>query len=297
MLIFTSPFTFFKPPSKPYRIGLTLSGGGAKCMAQVGLLQYLKEQHIEPDIVSGTSAGAMVGALYCGGYAPADILEIFISTRLFNLRNFAFNKMGLIDSRKISIALKPYFLEDSFEALSKPLHVAVTDLNHAVGVEFSTGRLCKALAASSAYPAMFTPVKWDDALYADGGIINNYPLNLIHHLCEHHIGMSLAPLTTYATEHFENTFDVMDRVFQIYGARSQHETDHLAHMALIPEGIEAYSAFMVKAEHMHKLYELGYQCAKQYFENEGAEWLKTQHHSAIPKKRLAFKWLIGSDTP
>ena len=160
-------------------------------MAQVGLLQYLKEQQIEPDIVSGTSAGAVVGALHCAGYSPEDILQIFISTRLFNLKNFAFNKMGLIDSRKISAALKPYFLADNFEALNKPLYVAATDLNNAIGVAFSRGSLCKALAASSAYPAMFTPVKWKDALYADGGIINNYPLNLIHHLCQHHIGMSL----------------------------------------------------------------------------------------------------------
>ena len=63
--------------AKPYQLGLTLSGGGAKCMAQIGLLQYLAEQEIEPDIVAGASGGAVVGALHCAGYAPMDILDFF----------------------------------------------------------------------------------------------------------------------------------------------------------------------------------------------------------------------------
>ena len=98
---------------KPYRLGLTLSGGGAKCMAQVGLLQYLEEQGVEPDVISGTSAGAIVGALHCAGHAPEVILDFFVSTRMFTLKNLSFNTLGLIDSGKIAREFQPYFPEDS----------------------------------------------------------------------------------------------------------------------------------------------------------------------------------------
>ena len=260
---------------KPYRLGLTLSGGGAKCMAQVGLLQYLKEQGVEPDVISGASGGAIIGALHCAGHAPEAILDFFVSTRMFSLKNLSFNALGLIDSGKIARKYEPYFPEDSFESLHKPLYVVATDLNQAQQVVFNSGPLIHALTASSAYPGMFTPVNWQGRVYADGGITNNYPTDLIHDLCRHHIGMYLSPITARPTEHFANTFDVFDRMFQIFSSVRQNANIHLPQISLVPEGIEQCSTFMVKPDQLKSIYDMGYQYSKKYFASEGAQWLQS----------------------
>lgn len=280
--------------SKPYRLGLTLSGGGAKCMAQVGLLQYLKEQGVEPDVISATSGGAIIGALHCAGHAPEAMLDFFVSTRMFSLKHLSFNTLGLIDSGKIAKRFEPYFSEDSFESLHKPLYVVTTDLNRAQQVVFNSGPLIHALMASSAYPGMFTPVNWQGTVYADGGITNNYPSDLIHGLCRHHIGMYLSPIIARPSEHFVNTFDVLDRVFQIFGSVRQNANIHLPEVSLVPEGIERCSAFMVKPDQMKSIYDMGYQYSQKYFENDGAQWLQ-----AIKTRRRShwFRLPRRSDAP
>lgn len=281
--------------SQPNRLGLTLSGGGAKCVAQVGLLQYLKEQEIEPDIISGVSGGAIVGALHSAGYAPEKILGFFSSTRMFSFRNLSFNALGLIDSTKIAKKIQTYFPEDSFESLKKPLYVVATDLNKARQTVFNSGPLINALMASSAYPGMFTPVKWQGTVYADGGIINNYPSDLIHDQCRHHVGMYLSPILSKPSEHFANMFDVFDRVFQIYSSTRQFSNINLPEVSLTPEGIEDCSAFMVKPDQLKSIYEMGYNSSRKYFEGEGSEWLKTMKGGS-KKPSSWFKLPIGSDT-
>lgn len=264
-------------------------------MAQIGLLQYLKEKELEPDIISGASGGAMVGALYSAGYAPEEILNFFVSTKMFSFRNLSFNALGLIDSGKIAKNFQPYFPDDSFESLSKPLYVVATDLNRARQVVFNSGPLINALTASSAYPGMFTPVTWHGTVYADGGIINNYPSDLIHDQCRHHIGMYLAPIMSRPSEHFGNTFDVLDRVFQIYSSARQYSNINLPEVSLAPEGIEECSAFMVKPDQLKSIYELGYSSTRKYFESEGADWLRNMKGST-QKRTSWFKLPIGSDT-
>ncbi len=270
-----SMFTVELFKSKPYRLGLTLSGGGAKCMAQIGLLQYLKEQGVEPDVVSGTSGGATIGAMHCAGHAPETILDFFVSTRMFSLKNLSFNALGLIDSGKMAKNFEPYFPEDSFESLHKPLYVVATDLNRAQQVVFNSGPLIHALTASGAYPGMFTPVNWQDTVYVDGGITNNYPSDLIYHQCRHHIGMHLSPITVRPSEHFANTFDVLDRVFQIFSSARQNTNIHLPEVSLVPEGIEQCGTFMVKPDQLKLIYDIGYQYSQKYFETSGAQWLQT----------------------
>ncbi len=261
---------------KPYQLGLTLSGGGAKCMAQIGLLQYLNEQGVEPDIVAGTSGGAMIGALHCAGYTPHEILDFFISTRMFSFRNLSFSTLGLIDSEKVMRSMVSYFPDDNFASLKKPLYVVATDLNRAKPAVFNSGPLIKALTASSAYPGMFTPVNWQGTVYADGGIINNFPTNIINDKCRHHIGMYLAPMKPKAVEHFANTFDVLDRVFHIYGSVQLANNIHLPEIALAPDGIENCRAFMVKPDQLKSIYEMGYNTCRKYFDNEGAQWLQAR---------------------
>ena len=276
---------------KPYKLGLTLSGGGAKCMAQIGMLQYLDEHGVEPDIISGASGGAVIGALYSAGYAPKRILSFFTDSKMFTIRSLSFTTMGLIDSAKMRSHFEKWFPNDHFDALQKPLYVVATDLNKAKSVVFSSGPLIQVLLASSAYPGMFTPVSLDGSVYADGGIINNYPTDIIHEQCQHHMGMYLAPVTKKPSDHFSNAFDVMDRVFQIYSSAQLLSNIDLPEISIFPNGIEEWGAFMVKNDQLETLFDMGYQSTKEFFENEGTQWL--EQIKRLKRKKSLVELITG----
>ena len=152
---------------------------------------------------------------------------------------------------------------------------------------FTSGPLVEALLSSSAYPGMFTPMKWNGGIYADGGVINNYPTDKIHDVCDFHLGMYLSPIKPKPSHEFKNSFDLLDRVFEIYGSRTFEERITVPDISLMPEGIDNFSAFSVKNEQLEEAFKLGYEYSKQYFEQEGAEWLE-EVKSATRKKTSWF---------
>ncbi|MBY5944685.1 patatin-like phospholipase family protein [Photobacterium rosenbergii] len=278
------PASLFNP--KPYKFGLTLSGGGAKCMAQIGMLQYLEEQGVKPDVISGASGGALVGALYAAGHSPENILSFFIESQIFKASSFSFNKLGLINAEKLNRHFHGWIKQDSFDALDIPLYVAATDLNAAQQVVFHEGELIQPLLASAAYPGMFTPVKIGDKLFADGGITNNYPTDLIHDRCRAHLGMYLSPLEHKENHEFSDAFDVIDRVFEIYSSAHLLKSIKLPDINLAPEGIDKWGAFNVNTDSLNQLYAMGYQTTRDYFSGEGAEWLEELKKSLSKKSFL-----------
>jgi len=110
------------------KIGLALSGGGIRSVAHLGMMQVLEEEGVQFDIVSGTSAGAIGGALFCSGYRPYEILEIIKSISLFKVIKPALSWKGLLKIDKATRELEKYIKEDSFQALNKPLIVSATNL-------------------------------------------------------------------------------------------------------------------------------------------------------------------------
>lgn len=161
---------------KEKTIGLVLSGGGVKAMAHIGIIKALNERDIYADTISGVSAGAIVGALYANGTGPLNMLAFFKETPLFRYNFFTINRPGLFDTEKYVFFLSQYFERDAFDALEKELFVTATDLQSGVPKIFSSGELLRPVLASSALPPVFSPVTIDGRLYADGGIMNNFPL-------------------------------------------------------------------------------------------------------------------------
>jgi NTE family protein len=99
------------------------------------------------------------------------------------LSNVAITKPGIIDTDKVRADFEEYFPDDSFEALGARLRVVATDLMSGGPVEFDSGPLISPVLASSSYPMMFSPVEIDGRLYADGGIVNNFPVELLEGRC------------------------------------------------------------------------------------------------------------------
>lgn len=119
-------------------IGLALSGGGHKGLAHAGVLQFLEEQNIQIDVISGTSAGAIVGGLYAVGKKPAEILDFFKSVKLFSWNHLSFSKAGLLDAEKFIDYLDVIFGETKLVDLPKEMYISATDTSTPDGSKHST---------------------------------------------------------------------------------------------------------------------------------------------------------------
>lgn len=189
------------------KIGLALSGGGAKGFAHIGVLKVLEEAGIQVDVISGTSMGAVVGGLYAIGYTPTMLEDIALNNdweELFDsqaprqfqsffqkryqdrtLLNFPFKEgevklpQGLVQGRKIAMLLYrltiPYHSQSDFTKLPIPFAAVGTDLATGKGVHLNRGYLPEAIRASIAIPSVFEPVKIDSTHFVDGGIARNIP--------------------------------------------------------------------------------------------------------------------------
>lgn len=155
--------------------GLALSGGGARGLAHIGVLEVLEAQGFEAEVVAGTSMGAVVGALYASGKKPSEILEIARSTPWLRLLDLA-PRPGLISQRGLREFLAKH-LPARFEELSKRLVVTAVDLEAGRLAYFSEGDLSGAVLASAAYPGLVAPVLFEGRTYVDGGVLDNLPVD------------------------------------------------------------------------------------------------------------------------
>ena len=175
-------------------IGVSLTGGGARGIAHLGVLKALSEEGINPDIISGTSAGAIIGAFVAAGISYEESLNIIIKTKLLSVFKPAFSWRGLLSVDKLGKILNQHLPAD-FDSLNLPLLVAATDINAGETRYFQSGNLTQAIMASSCIPVVFSPVEIDGTLYVDGGLLNNLPAEPIREQVTRLIGISCNPYT------------------------------------------------------------------------------------------------------
>lgn len=173
-------------------IGVALSGGGARGIAHLGVLKALNEAGIFPDLVSGTSSGSIMGALYCAGYTADESLEIIQDTKALSVFRPSFSWKGLLKIDKLADVLKNH-LPTTFEGLKVPLTVVTTEINEGMTVYFNSGQLIRTILASSCIPVAFKPVEIEGKNYVDGGILNNLPAEALKDKVTTLIGVSCNP--------------------------------------------------------------------------------------------------------
>jgi NTE family protein len=163
------------------KIGIALGGGGAKGFAHIGVLKALKEAGIEFDFVSGTSIGALVGAVYAAG--KLDRLE-HLSKR-YGMTDIPFllgptwPSKGLFSGSYVERLLNETVHVKNIEDLAKPYAAVSVDLNKAEVVTFTRGPLNRAVRASMSIPGLLTPVSHDDMLLVDGGVLEPVPVRAV----------------------------------------------------------------------------------------------------------------------
>jgi len=164
---------------EPRRLGLALGGGGGKGAAHVGVLQVLEELELPIDLIVGSSTGGAVALLYAAGLSHSEILALF---RAMSLRRIAVpdpTRTGLIGQRRREVLLTRLLGTRTFDDLRIPCAVTAVDLVSGTVVVIDDGPLVQALLATTALPGIFPPVLRDGMILADGGILNNLPVNLV----------------------------------------------------------------------------------------------------------------------
>lgn len=160
-------------------IGVALGGGGMKGLAHIGAISVLEQHGICPNVIAGTSMGALVGAFYACGLS-ADALRLrFSDYTAWELLSPRLDGKGLIGVSGLQQFLEEMLPIKTFEALPIPFHVVCTDVETGNEVVLSEGSIIEAVLASTAIPGVFAPVQVGGHWLIDGGIYNNLPVSVL----------------------------------------------------------------------------------------------------------------------
>lgn len=241
------------------KIGLVLSGGGIRGMAHIGLLKAMQERDIEAHEIAGASVGALIGALYANGNSTDEMLQFFKDTPLFQYNYFAIGKPGFIDTTKFASVFQKHFFANTFEALSKPLYVVATDLMNGKEKVFTKGELILPLLASAALSPVFSPVEVNGVLYADGGIMNNFPKEYLEKNCELIIGSNVSFNGILKKKDLNNSFQLTGRITGLMIYASCREKIGECDVLIEPQELEQIGILDKKG--IDKAYTIGYDSA------------------------------------
>ncbi len=268
--IINSSFAQKKP-----KVALVLSGGGAKGIAHIGVIRELEKRGIKPDLIIGTSAGALVGGMYAAGLTPNQLEEIVMSADWDYLMNDAIHRENLLigqgNKNKNSVislpldGLKPAMVSGVYEGqnLLTFFEIAVNKYNRVMDFDdleipfrsigtnietgemkvFESGKLADAMRASMSIPSVFAPYEIDGELYVDGGLVNNLPSDIAKELgADIVIGVDVGAVL-YKKEEINSILQILDQSASFYNARISKVNAKLCDIYIRPdiEGISALS--------------------------------------------------------
>ncbi len=289
-LVFLTVYLHAQEPRQ--KVGLVLEGGGALGLAHVGVLQWLYQHHVPVDLVAGTSMGGLVGGMYATGRSPEQIEhliqnvdwdqalsgqlpfrdlsyrrkedEVEFPTRIeFGLRHGVQLPEGFNTGQQVSFILDhvalPYSEIKSFNDLPTPFACVATELNSGKQHVFHDGSLALALRATMSLPGIFTPVHSGNNLYADGGLLNNLPVDVAQNM-----GAQLTIAVYLQTASFNaqqplSTFSVLGQSLSVMIAANELKSIQMADV-LVTVPLDKYTA--LDYDKAAEIVRLGYEAAE-----------------------------------
>lgn len=264
-------------------LGYALSGGGAKGFAHLGTLKVLEEWGLKPDVIAGTSAGALAGVFYADGYHPDEIVELFQKKEFREFVELTIPTTGFFKSTGLHKFLKKNLRAKSFEELQLPFYAVTTNWEKASTVAFSEGYdLVDAVVASCSVPIVFHPQIINDVPYVDGGLLKNFPVSVIRKKCKYVIGVNVSLILPPPEK--SNIRRMLERTFNLMS--NSNTLIDKAHCDILIEtrGIEKYSMFDL--QNQLKIMEAGYHYAALTMSKEDS-WKvvrRCHRHYALTKK-------------
>ena len=245
-----------------YKLGLALSGGGAKGFAHIGVFKLLEECGLMPDVIVGTSVGALMGALFTDGYTADEIKELFSGREFSEFAQLQLPKSGLFDSKSFRHFLRRNLRAKTFEELKTPLIVMATDLDNGESHEFRSGPIVEAVTASCSIPIIFSPVVINGVHYVDGGLFHNFPVSIIRDSCERVIGVNVSPLISQ--KYKQTIFHIAERSYHYMFRANTIEDREMCDVLIEAEEFGMYKTFDL--ENVDQISKIGYSAAVRAFE-------------------------------
>ncbi|HTX78769.1 MAG TPA: patatin-like phospholipase family protein [Longilinea sp.] len=228
---------------KPKKIGLSLSGGAIHGAAHIGVIQVLEREGIKAHIVTGTSAGAIIGAAYAAGVSTQDMDRLFREARWPSLVKLSWkNTLSLFDTQPLEDFIRTNICDLTFEELPCKFATIACDILTGERVVLNSGPMAPAVRASAAYPGLFSPIEMNGKLLVDGGAVDNLPSDLAREMgADYVIGVDLST-PTRLTHAPENPFEVLMAFVNVMQARAALPEPELNNCLIKPE-VEEFSAW------------------------------------------------------
>jgi len=242
-----------------YKFGVALSGGGVRGVAHIGVLKALKEHDLEPEVIIGTSAGAIMGALYAADKTVDEMLSFVRHWSVYKVIKVGLPIDGFTSLSFLQNQLIDAIDHDSFDKLSKPLYVGATNLNKGTMEIMQSGSLSEVVTASSAIPLVFKPVEIDGQVYVDGGLICNIPIQPVREMCDTLLGINLIPNSEVSTKSLQNVFSIGTRTFNLGILINSKSNLEQCDLVIEPEELNNYNIFTFGKKQQQEICDVGYE--------------------------------------
>lgn len=249
------------------KLGLVLSGGGARGVAHVGVLKALEEWGLNFSAVAGTSAGSIVAALHAHGYYADEIFKIIEQVSIFSSVRPSWSGPGLLTMDGFRELLKKYLPDNSFEKLKKPLTIAATDIRKGEVHYFTSGELIPAIISSCSIPGIFSPVSFNGNVYVDGGIVDNLPAKPLREKYDRLIASHCNPISDAFDP--KNMKTVIERSMLMAINANILTSKQFCDVFIEPQGLDRFGAFEIARA--KEIFEIGYQYTKNNFNKKTLE--------------------------
>ena len=202
--------------NRKQKIGIALSGGATLGAAHIGVLQVLEHEGIKPDFVAGTSAGALVGAIYCAGVPLDELANIFINMKWPSLIKPSLAKpIALFDMQPMDAVIKKIIGDCEFKDLDIPFAAVSCDLMTGERVVLDKGPVAPAIRSSASVPGIFSPVEIDGRMLVDGGVVDNLPVEQLRVMGAGFTIASDVSNRGETSKRPDNLFEVLQTMFNI----------------------------------------------------------------------------------
>ncbi len=247
-------------PFKKKKVGLALSGGGARGLAHIGVLKALHDNRIPVDYIAGTSVGSLIGSLYAGGVNITTMMEIASKVKWKNFFRIVLSKTGLVSSEEIEKFVISLIGKKTFPEMEIPFSCVALDISTGQKLVLNKGEVHKAVRASCSFPWMYIPLKTEHHMLVDGVLEENLPSQTAKKMgADFIIGVDVIPRTE-KIECFNNVLEIFDRALDIFILNQNKAPKKGCDVLITPIKEKVTSLELDKAQY---LVELGEEAAKE----------------------------------
>lgn len=244
---------------KPYRLGVALSGGGARGFAHLGAMKALADRGLVPDVVAGVSAGSVVAAFHGAGLSADEVLKVFASEKFTSYADMVVPRRGFFNLGKFADIIERACGVTRIEELAVPTVICATDFDEGRAVAWNKGRLGERVAASCCIPIVFEPVNIGGRRYVDGGVLHNLPAWALREQCDVLIGVSCSPMPDLHERPANGIVDIARRSFTLMTKSNIYPDLSMCDLGIELTEVASHSVFELRR--LDVLVEAGYLAA------------------------------------